>query len=190
MRYPGQYYDTESSVSNNLFRDYYPAWGRYTESDPVGLDAGINTYSYVDSNPLNFVDPEGLSEIKIIKLCIKGYKVIRNASFRDAVTAARNGEDVLATSHSEAKQIARAASKGKRLLSDPAHKPEKGQMPHYHPNPKTGSHVFYSIAAAMTFSHYVNCHDCVEEKLADVGDFFNPLSAPQDMIDLYDELQQ
>jgi hypothetical protein len=61
-------------------------------------------------------------------------------------------------------------------------------MRHYHPNPRTGGHIFYSVAAALTISHYVQCTDCIEAKLATVGDFFNPLSLPQDIIDIKDTI--
>jgi len=35
---------------------------RYVTSDPIGLDGGLNTYGYVDANPLMYFDNEGLSK--------------------------------------------------------------------------------------------------------------------------------
>ncbi len=51
LRFPGQYYDAEVGTHYNYFRDYDPMIGRYTESDPIGLDGGINTFAYVLNSP-------------------------------------------------------------------------------------------------------------------------------------------
>jgi len=59
LRFPGQYYDAESGLNYNMARDYNPNLGRYVESDPLGLLAGISTYGYANGNPLIWVDPRG-----------------------------------------------------------------------------------------------------------------------------------
>jgi uncharacterized protein RhaS with RHS repeats len=45
----------------NYFRDYEAGTGRYIESDPIGLEGGRSTFSYVELNPLGYSDPRGLA---------------------------------------------------------------------------------------------------------------------------------
>ncbi|UOD27739.1 RHS repeat protein [Massilia violaceinigra] len=63
LRFPGQYYDRETNLHYNYFRDYDPQTGRYVQSDPMGLQGGINTYGYVEANPLRKTDPSGLQSV-------------------------------------------------------------------------------------------------------------------------------
>lgn len=59
LRFPGHYYDAETGLNYNYFRDYEPGTGRYVESDPIGLEGGSSTYAYVSSDPLSSYDPTG-----------------------------------------------------------------------------------------------------------------------------------
>ncbi|HEB1529909.1 TPA: RHS element core protein [Escherichia albertii] len=63
-RLPGQQYDDESGLCYNRNRYYDPLQGRYITQDPIGLDGGLNTYSY-PLNPINEIDPLGLKVIVV-----------------------------------------------------------------------------------------------------------------------------
>jgi RHS repeat-associated protein len=62
MRFPGQYADEETGYSYNYIRDYDPTLGRYLRPDPLGLDAGVNVFTYVADNPVRYIDPLGLQQ--------------------------------------------------------------------------------------------------------------------------------
>jgi RHS repeat-associated protein len=63
LRLPGQYFDKETGLHYNYYRDYDPSLGIYKQSDLIGLQGGVNTYAYVRSRPIESVDPLGLFEI-------------------------------------------------------------------------------------------------------------------------------
>ncbi|MGO8902370.1 MAG: RHS repeat-associated core domain-containing protein [Isosphaeraceae bacterium] len=58
LRFPGHYADPEIGLYYNRFRFYSPELGRYTQSDPVGIGAGLNVYAY-PASPLAQADVRG-----------------------------------------------------------------------------------------------------------------------------------
>ena len=57
---PGQYFDAETGLHYNYFRDYDSSIGRYMESDPIGMRGRINTFAYVLNRPIRYTDRRGL----------------------------------------------------------------------------------------------------------------------------------
>ncbi|WP_369928419.1 RHS repeat-associated core domain-containing protein [Xanthomonas sp. NCPPB 2632] len=62
LRFPGQYQDSEAGLKYNVNRSFDAATGRYIQSDPIGLLAGMSTYGYSSATPLIHIDPLGLDD--------------------------------------------------------------------------------------------------------------------------------
>ncbi len=58
--FTGREWDSEISAYYYRARYYDPKIGRFVSEDPIRFKGGINFYSYVENNPTNFVDPDGL----------------------------------------------------------------------------------------------------------------------------------
>jgi RHS repeat-associated protein len=58
-RFPGQWFMAETGLAYNWHRWYAAGLGRYTQPDPLGLEAGANRYIYANASPLMYVDPTG-----------------------------------------------------------------------------------------------------------------------------------
>ncbi|HEX8523216.1 MAG TPA: RHS repeat-associated core domain-containing protein, partial [Tepidisphaeraceae bacterium] len=53
--------DASIGLDNDGFRYCDPETGRYLQRDPLGYKDGLNVYLSVHDNPVNWVDPQGLS---------------------------------------------------------------------------------------------------------------------------------
>jgi len=61
--FAGGLYDRDTGLVRFGARDYDPETGRWTAKDPILFAGGdANLYGYVQNDPVNFTDPEGLSK--------------------------------------------------------------------------------------------------------------------------------
>ena len=58
--YTGREFDLDTGLMNYRARWYDPQQGRFISEDPIGLNAGLNFYGYVNASPMVFTDPLGL----------------------------------------------------------------------------------------------------------------------------------
>ena len=63
--FAGGLYDGETGLVRFGARDYDPSIGRWLNKDPIRFEGGLNFYSYVGNDPVNFVDPYGL-DVQVI----------------------------------------------------------------------------------------------------------------------------
>jgi RHS repeat-associated protein len=83
LRLPGQYFDKETGLHYNYYRDFDPSLGIYKQSDPIGLKGGLNTYVYGYANPLALIDPKGLEvEVGVRPFYPVGFPLVRHCFVR------------------------------------------------------------------------------------------------------------
>jgi len=59
LRFPGQWFQSESGLHQNWMRNYDPTTGRYIQADPLGLVDGASVYGYALQNPMVLFDSDG-----------------------------------------------------------------------------------------------------------------------------------
>jgi RHS repeat-associated protein len=60
--YAGMYYHAASGLSLAVYRAYSPDLARWLSRDPIAEKGGLNLYTYVGGNPVNFLDELGLEQ--------------------------------------------------------------------------------------------------------------------------------
>ncbi len=59
--YTGRELDSEMGLMYYRARWYDPQQGSFISEDPIGFDGGLNWFTYVGNDPINYADPSGLS---------------------------------------------------------------------------------------------------------------------------------
>ena len=95
LRFPGQYFDTETGLYQNYFRDYDPRLGRYVQSDPIGVGGGMNYYLYVSARALILSDRYGLQECCGNEEALVACYEDSSGAFRECIELHRGTGDIL-----------------------------------------------------------------------------------------------
>ncbi|MFF2639781.1 putative T7SS-secreted protein [Streptomyces niveus] len=95
LRFPGQYFDSETGLHYNFHRHYDPETARYFSADPLGLAPAPNPRTYVH-NPHTWADPLGLSPCPRGPFDFRGPNPAHppSANLTDAMRAAPRGPEI------------------------------------------------------------------------------------------------
>jgi RHS repeat-associated protein len=87
--FTGREWFPELGLQDNRHRYYHPGVGRWLSRDPIGERGGLNLYGYVENDPINAFDGDGLSTVRI-----NGQTVLvdpTNQQFRETIKSYPDG---------------------------------------------------------------------------------------------------
>nr|NCR88478.1 hypothetical protein [Microcystis aeruginosa G13-10] len=209
FEYVGQWgvMDEGNGLTFMRARYYSSSEGRFLNTDPIGILGGLNLYAYVQNDPVNFVDLSGQGRIgKILD-------VVRETSRGTTHTKFQGGRgkdnldnfthEFISGKTGDIKDIGGYTGKGAQEKAFETHGEGRGYEYHKHESADHLTHyvrergfasteLLSSLAAGLTAAYWANRYFPDNEWVnwaAEIADFFNPLSLPQDLLDLWDFLK-
>ena len=72
IRFSGKEYHAQSGLYYYGYRLYAPNLQRWMNQDPIGIAGGLNLYGFVENDPINYFDPNGLTVWQDVKDTCQG----------------------------------------------------------------------------------------------------------------------